>query len=105
MKCHVAVLVVACLCVEWTRLSGTVKAINLRDATVTIQNRDGDLLTVPVDYQVRMTAKHDETRDLKHLALDEKITLTRIVSEKPKELPEGMAPPAYKNGVIVDIPN
>ncbi len=104
MKYHMAVFFAACLCIDWTRLSGTVKAINLRDATVTIQNRDGDLLIVPVDYQVKMTAKHDETRDLKHLALDEKVTLIRIVSEKPKELPEGMAPPEYKAGVVVNEP-
>lgn len=76
------VVAAACLCVEWTRLAGKVKAINLRDSTVTIQNRDGDLLTVPVDYQVKIIEKHGELRDLKHLALDERITLTRVVSVK-----------------------
>jgi hypothetical protein len=93
MKCQTLVLVTVCLCVEWTRLTGVVKAINLRDSTVTLQNRDGDLLTVPVDYQVKIMEKHDEMRDLKHLNLDEKVTLTRIVADKPKEESDGLTPP------------
>lgn len=95
MKYHMAlwVAVIACVCLEWTRLSGVVKAINLRDSTVTIQNRDGDLLTVPVDYQVKVIEKKGELRALKDLALDEKIILTRVVSEKPKEDAEGLQQP------------
>lgn len=80
-------------CVEWTRLSGKVKGINLKDSTVTIQDRDGDLLTVPVDYQVKLIERHEEMRDLKHLVLDEKITLTRTPMEKPQEDMTGMAAP------------
>lgn len=86
MRYLLVLLATACLCIEWTRIAGTVKVINLRDSTVTLQNRDGDLLTVPVDYQVKITEKHGELRDLKHLALDERITLTRIVA--PKEDPD-----------------
>lgn len=89
-----ALVVAACAaCLDWTRLSGTVKSINLKDATVTIQNRDGDLLTVPVDYQVKIIEKHGEMRDLKSLALDEKITLTRTPMDKPVEDSGGMAMP------------
>lgn len=92
MKCR-TVLLAACLCVEWTRLTGVVKTVNLRDSTVTIQNRDGDLLTVPVDYQVKVNTKHEELRALKDLVLDEKIVLIRVVSEKPKDDTEGLQPP------------
>lgn len=81
------------VCVEWTRLSGTVKIINLKAETVTIQNKDGDLLSVPIDYQVKITEKGGELRDLKHLSLDEKIVLTRIQSDIPKDDTEGMALP------------
>lgn len=85
--------VVCSICIDWTRLSGVVKAINLKDSTVTIQNRDGDLLTVPVDYQVSIEEKHGEIRNLKSLKLDEKVTLTRIQAEKPREDSEGLVPP------------
>ena len=61
--------------VQWTRLRGTVKGINLKDQTVTIENRDHDLLTIPVDYQVDIEENHGEKRGLKTLRLDEKITL------------------------------
>jgi hypothetical protein len=89
-----ALVIVACaVCVEWTRLSGTVKGIDLQHSTVTIQDRDGYLLTVPVDYQVKIMEKHDEMRDLKHLVLDEKIMLTRMLMEKPVEDTTGMAQP------------
>lgn len=88
-------LVVCVTCLEWTRLTGTVKGINLKDQTVTIQNRDGDLLTVPVDYQVTMIEKHDEIRSLKTLHLDEKITLTRVLAEKPHDDTEGLVPPEF----------
>ncbi len=80
-------------CVEWTRLSGTVKGINLKSSTVTIQNRDEDLLTIPIDYQVTMMEKHQELRSLKTLHLDEKITLLRVPAEAPIEDTSGMAPP------------
>jgi hypothetical protein len=82
-------------CVEWTRLAGTVKNVNLRDSTVTIQNKDGDLLTIPIDYQVSIVEKHDEIRTMKSLKLDEKITLTRVQSDKPKEDTDGLAPPEH----------
>ncbi len=88
------ILVLVCaVCVDWTRLSGKVKSINLKDSTITVQNRDGDLLTVPVDYQVKITEKDGELRDIHRLSLDEKITLIKTPQEKPIEDNSGMAPP------------
>ena len=87
-------IVAACtLCLDWTRLSGTVKAFNYRDSTVTIQNRDGDLLTVPIDYQVRIVDKGKEPLDLKKLVLDQKVVLLRTVMDKPVDDTAGMAEP------------
>jgi len=86
MKHLIVAAAVACApCIDWTRLAGTVKAINLKDSTVTIQNRDGDLLTVPIDYQIKITEKHGEIRTLGNLQLDEKVTLIRIQSLPVKE--------------------
>lgn len=94
MKIKPILIAVACVaCLEWTRLAGTVKSVNLKESTVTIQNRDGDLLTVPVDYQVTMIEKHDEMRSMKTLKLDEKITLTRIQADKPVDDTSGMVQP------------
>ncbi len=80
-----AVALASCLCLGWTRLSGKVKIINLRDSSVTIMTRDGDLLTIPYDYQVKIFEKHGEMRELKNLALDEKITLINTPADKPKD--------------------
>ncbi len=86
MKHLLIAAVVACTpCIDWTRLAGTVKAINLKESSVTIQNRDGDLLTIPVDYQIKITEKHGELRSLANLQLDEKVTLIRIQSVQPKD--------------------
>ena len=74
---------VCAICLQWTRVAGTVKAIDLKDQTVTIQDRDGDLLVVPVDYQVKIRERHGELRGLAQLQLDEKIVLTRVISDKP----------------------
>lgn len=95
-RVNVSFLVAACVaCLDWTRLSGTVKGINLKDSTVTIQDHDGDLLTVPVDYQVKVIEKHGELRTLRNIQLDEKITLTKTPMEKPPETDDstGMAQP------------
>ncbi len=93
MKIKTAALLIACaLCLEWTRLSGTVKAVNLKASTLTIQNRDGDLLTVPIDYQVSITDKHEEIRTLKTVRLDDKVILVRIQSDAPVDDTSGLAP-------------
>lgn len=95
MKIKLVAAVVCAACLEWTRLSGTVKSVNLKDQTVTIENREGDLFTVPVDYQVRIKTKSEPDRlgmELKGLKLDDKITLTRIATEKPHDDTEGLVP-------------
>lgn len=84
-KCLTILVVAACVCVEWTRFTGTVKSVDLKKSTVTIQIKGGDILTIPVDYQVKIIEKHDESRDLKHLELDEKITLINTPSDQPKQ--------------------
>lgn len=78
-----AVAVVCTPCLDWTRFSGTVKAVNTRDNSITIQNRDGDLFTIPIDYQVKISEKHGELRSLSNLQLDEKITLIRRPAAEP----------------------
>jgi hypothetical protein len=82
--------------VEWSRLRGTVKAVNLKAQTVTIQNSEKDLLTVPIDYQVKIVAKGDALRALKDLELDERITLYRTLADQPKEDTEGLVPPEWE---------
>lgn len=80
------VAIVCSPCIDWTRFSGTVKSLNLKESSVTIQNRDGDLFVIPIDYQVKITEKHGEIRNLANIQLDEKITLIRTPSaEPPKE--------------------
>jgi len=87
MKHLIAAVAIACSpCIDWTRFSGTVKAINGKDNTITIQNRDGDLFTIPIDYQVKISEKRGELRSISNLQLDEKVTLIRRPSvEPPKE--------------------
>jgi len=77
MKKLILSLLFCAVCVDWTRFRGTVKAINQKDSTVTILNKDGDLIVIPVDYQVKIEEKHGEQRGLLNLQLDEKVTLIR----------------------------
>ncbi len=77
---------------DWTRFSGTVKSINLKASTITIQNKDGDLFTIPVDYQVKIIDGKAIKR-LQDISLDNKVTLIRTPSEKPKEdMPDDLVP-------------
>ena len=84
-SCLVAAAVACAAGVQWTRFTGTVKAINLKTASVTLQLKGGDLVTVPVDYQVKIKEKGDIFRELKDLQLDDKVTLTLVPSEQSKE--------------------
>ncbi len=87
MKHVLLAAAIACSpCIDWTRFSGTVKAINLEKSTVTIQNRDGDLFVIPIDYQVKVSEKHGELRGLTSLELDEKVTLIRIPKTEPPKM-------------------
>jgi len=78
-----AAAVICSPCIDWTRFSGTVKAVNLKDSTVTIQNKDGDLITIPIDYQTKITERRGELKGLAALELDEKVTLIRRPSVEP----------------------
>lgn len=78
--------------VEWTRLKGTVKSINLKASTLMIVNSDGDPLTIPIDYQVKIIDKKNTIHRLQDTELDSKITLIRTISEKPVEEADGLLP-------------
>ena len=96
----IAAAVAACTCnpcIEWTRLSGTVKSKNLRESTLTIQNKDGDFLVVPIDYQVQVAVgkKRPVVKEPKDIRLDDIVTLIRTPADKPKDDTEGLVPPRY----------
>lgn len=84
MKQWILAAVICSACIDWTRFSGTVKGINLKDSSITIQNKDGDLITIPIDYQVKITERRGELRGIASLELDEKIVLIRRQSAEQK---------------------
>jgi hypothetical protein len=88
-----AVVLATCTCVDWVRIAGTVKAVNLKAQAVVVENKDGDLFTIPVDFQVKLTDKGGEPKFLKDLQLNEKVILTKTVADLPKDDTEGMAQP------------
>lgn len=61
--------------IQWTRLRGTVKAINARTQMLTIQNPDGDLLTMHIDADVEMLNGKDPILKLQDFKLGDKVTL------------------------------
>ena len=74
--------------VQWSRFKGKVKAVNGKAATVTIQNAEGDLVTVKVDSDVEVLRGKDQVK-LGDVAIDDKVTL--VYSPKappPKESDE-----------------
>lgn len=95
---NVILIAAACACIDWTRLSGTVKAVNFKAATITIQNRDGDLFTVPIDYQVTISERNGDLKGIKSLRLDEKVTLLRVPADPVKEEPETYMVPERPSG-------
>lgn len=97
-----AVLIAAAcaVCVDWTRFVGRVKKVDLQNSAVTIENNDGDILTVPYDYQVTIFVGDEPVHDLKALVQvkrNAKITLTRTPQEKPVSDNDmtGMAQPEH----------
>jgi hypothetical protein len=73
-------------CIEWTRLRGTVKRLDFQRKMVVIENRDQDVLTVPVDEDVRFLTRKNDAVEFKDVQLDQRVTLIRIPNEpKPKE--------------------
>jgi hypothetical protein len=73
--------------VEWSRLRGTVKALDFKAQRITIQNHEGDLLSILVTPDVHIAeGKSDTEIPIKDVHLDAKVTLTRIpAADKPKE--------------------
>lgn len=63
--------------VSWTRFKGTVKMLDLDKNRVTIQNESSDLITIPVDGNVRIFEGKDQVA-LDKLKLDDKIMLQYI---------------------------
>ena len=80
-------LCVQCADIQWSRLRGTVRAIDHKASKLTIQNSEGDLFTIPVTADVHIAeGKTDSQLALKDLHLDEKVTLTLIPeADKPKD--------------------
>ena len=60
--------------VLWSRFKGTVKAINGKTSTVTIQNGEGDLITVKVDNDVILGRGKEEIK-LSDVKIDDKLIL------------------------------
>lgn len=80
------VAMVCAMCIDWTRIRGTVKNINQKTKTVAIQNRDGDVLTVPIDEDVKIVLGKADEVTFKDIKLDQRVTLIRIPTEpKPKD--------------------
>jgi hypothetical protein len=86
--------------VNWSRFRGKVKAINGKASTVTIQNAEGDLVTVKVDDDVSIVSGK-QVKALGDLAIDEKVVLVYFpkapAPKEPEETPEGgVYPPARR---------
>lgn len=103
MAITIAVLMTTCLAtadVQWSRLRGKVKGVNGKTSYVTIQNREGDLLTVKVDDDVEIVSGKNVVK-LKDLEIDDKVTLVYLpkapIPHDP-ELPQegGVYPPAKR---------
>jgi hypothetical protein len=71
--------------VQWSRLNGTVKGINGKRSEITVQNKEGDLLTITVTDDVSIVRKKDVVK-LKDVAIDDRVTLVNIPkAPAPKE--------------------
>jgi hypothetical protein len=87
---------VASATVQWSRFKGTVKSVNGKTSTVTIQNREGDLLTVAITEDVQIFVGK-EVKQLREVSIDEKVTL--VYSPKapiPKDPDEPTDGEVYK---------
>jgi hypothetical protein len=86
--------------VEWTRFKGKVKNVNGKASTVTIQNGEGDLVTIKVTEDVTILSGRDVV-GLGKVRIDDKVTLLyepRAPEAKDAEEPEpgGFYPPAKR---------
>jgi hypothetical protein len=77
--------------VQWSRFRGKVKGINGKAGTVTIQNAEGDLITIKVDADVQIE-RGKEMAKLNDLTIDDKVTLLYLPKAPPLKDPD--EPPA-----------
>jgi len=73
--------------VLWSRFKGTVKAINGKTSTVTIQNSEGDLITVKIDADVILGRGKEEIK-LSDLKIDDKLILLFVPKAPPAKDPD-----------------
>jgi hypothetical protein len=66
--------------VEWTRFKGKVKNVNQKASTLTIQNGEGDLITVKITGDVQII-DGKEFVPIGQVAMDQKVTL--VYAPKP----------------------
>ena len=60
--------------VEWSRLKGTIRQVNYKTSTISIQDESGDLFKLKIDGDVTIQmGKQDKA--LKDVKLDDKVTL------------------------------
>lgn len=77
--------------VEWTRFQGTVKGVNLKSQTLTLLDKSGYFITIPIDYQVKIVQK-DAVKRLQDIALDDKVTLIKTPADPQIEDNSGLVP-------------
>jgi hypothetical protein len=82
--------------VLWSRFKGTVKAINGKTAMVTIQNAEGDLITVKVDADVILGRGKEEIK-LSDLKIDDKLILLFVPKAIVKEADQPAEGETYKS--------
>jgi len=75
--------------VLWSRFKGQVKGVNGKTSLLTIQNKEGDLLTVKIDSDVLVMKGKDEIK-LKDVSIDDQVTLlylprAPVDSDEPAE--------------------
>lgn len=63
--------------IQWTRFKGQVKALDLKANRITLQNKEGDLVGVFIDGDVRISRGSNEVA-LGDVQMDDKIVVTHI---------------------------
>lgn len=99
MKMAVAVLLLSVNLVQaseiqWTRFIGTIKAVNSKSQMLTIEDQQGDLLSLHIDADVDVLKGKDPVGKFIDLKLGDKITLLY----NPKA-PEPKDPDQPVNGI------
>jgi hypothetical protein len=70
--------------VSWTRFKGTVKALNYKTGQITVQNAEGDLISLKVDKDIKIVKNKGEIF-LESVNLDDKVTLLYLPSNPKSE--------------------